>query len=117
MKILIFLILVLVFSCSFAYADLYAVFEGNDCKGTASVDDVSLSDWEKDYTMIKVDESYRGKQGYEIELKDGNPALKTKETIDAYKLQKENEAKASRKQALLNELGITEQQLQKLKGL
>ena len=101
----------------FAYADLYAVFEGNDCKGTASVDEVSLSDWEKDYTMIKVDESYRGKHGYEIELKNGKPALKTKETIDAYKLQKENEAKASRKQALLNELGITEQQLQKLKGL
>lgn len=102
---------------SFAYADLYALFNGSDCKGVTSIKDEHTSNWTKKFTLYKVNETFRGKQGYEIELKSGKPSLKSQADIDTYKQQKEAEAKAKEKTDTLTSLGLTEQDLQKIKNL
>lgn len=91
--------------------------ETGNPNGMVDINPDSVGEWAKKYNMKKADESYRGKQAYEIKFENSKLRHATKEEIDAYKLEEENKIKALRKQSLLDELGITKQQLDKLKAL
>ena len=73
--------------CSFAWADIYVVIDEqtNEVRGTADVRPDYIGNWEKNYTMIKGDEIYRGKQPYEIKYEDGKLRFATQQEIDEYK--------------------------------
>ena len=91
MKILTVLLLSFILAMN-SYADLYVTIDGTDPKGTTSVKDEYLPDWEKDYTMIKVGEEFRGKHHYEIKYDGVNVRLATQQEIDAF-LQQEIDKK------------------------
>ena len=78
---------------SASFASLYVALDGNDPKGVTSVKDKYLSDWEKDYTMIKVGEEYRGKNGYEIKYDGSKLRLATQQEIDNHLNQVEVQAR------------------------
>lgn len=84
------ILLVVVVMCMFmqvASADLYVTFsrETGEIMGTASISDEGVLEWTKKHILKKADESYRGKQPYEIKYEDGVLRLATQEEIDTYK--------------------------------
>jgi len=103
--------------CPLAQADIYAVFdkETGECKGTIDINPENISEIAKTYTMKKADESFRGKQEYEIRLENKKLRLATEEEIKNYFNEKERIAKTVKRKELLEELGITEEHLIKLK--
>lgn len=60
-------------------------------KGITSVREENLSDWEKDFIMIEADESYRGKQGYEIKYENGKLRFATQQEIEDVLAQRKQE--------------------------
>ncbi len=115
MKIIVIGIL-LILMTNVVWADLYVVIDG-DPKGVVSVKKKYLSDWEKDYTMIKVGEEYRGKQRYEIKYDGNKVRLAIQSEINDYLAQKEVEKEARRKTDAMDILGISQTNLDKLKAL
>lgn len=75
-------------------------------KGTASIADSDISDWSKKSTLIEADESYRGKQPYEVKYENGKLRHATTQEISDYLAQQEQEQetmiKAKKKQELLS---------------
>ena len=100
------------------HSETYAVLDKstNNPLGVTDVSNKSLSSWEKIYKMIPVDESYRGKQPYEIKYDGGIIRKSTPDEISVYKTQKENSVKEAKKQKVLDELGITAEDLDKIKS-
>ena len=93
MKI-IFLILLFSLVTRLSFADLYVVLdEHGQPNGTAQVKDEYLSKWKQEYTMIKVDESYVGKHGYEIKYENNRIRHATKSEKEAYKQAQEDKNK------------------------
>lgn len=85
-------ILVLILSFLFIFdacPELYVAIDGTNPKGVTSVKDEYLKDWEKDYTMIKVSEEYRGKHGWEIKYDGVKVRLATQQERDDYLNQQE----------------------------
>ena len=109
-------VLILVFVCSVSFADNYVVLEGNKVRGTARVKDNHLPTWEKDFTMIKTDK-FVGKHSWEIKYENGKLRPATQQEIDDYFALKEAEKQNKKKQAALDALGLTEIDLDRIKGL
>jgi hypothetical protein len=104
---------------SFVFGDVY-VCVSKDTGQPAGVVDIKpdrVSEWAKLFTMKIADESFRGKDGYEIKVVDSKLRLATKQEIDAYKAANKIEMDAGRKQDIMNTLGITEDDLVKLKAI
>ena len=91
---------------------LYVVINGTDVMGTLEANEYTISDWQE-YTLIPVDESFRGKQHYEIKYDGVNVRHATQQEINAYN-QIQEEAK---KQRALDILDIKEKHLDKLKEI
>ena len=87
-KVLLGLITILVVSSSsVVVADIYVVFnrETGDIKGTASIADEDILDWTKKNVLKKADDSYRGKESYEIKYEDGKVRHSTEQEVTDYK--------------------------------
>ena len=67
-----------------AQADMYAVFdkETGECRGAVDIKEDYVPDWAKKFILKQADESYRGKQHYEVKLENGSLRLATQQEID-----------------------------------
>ena len=102
--------------CNTCFAELCVVLDGNEVKGTLETSPLTKIDW-TEYTLIPVNEEYRGLQFYEIKYENGNLRTATKEEKDAYKQQKEAEQLALKKQKALETLGLDETDISNIKKL
>jgi len=59
--------------------------ETGDIKGTASIADEDILDWTKKNVLKKADDSYRGKESYEIKYEDGKVRHATEQEVTDYK--------------------------------
>ena len=85
---------------SVCYADTYVIIdkEDNTIKGVSSISDKHLSDWKKQFDVRKVDDSFNGKQPYEIKYSNGNVRLANKQEIDSYLESKKQEEEGKKLQ-------------------
>ncbi len=67
------------------YCNLYVAIdkESGQVNGTVEVLPENIGEWAKDFTMKEADESFRGKNGYEIKFEKGKLRPATKEEIGA----------------------------------
>ncbi len=86
-------------------------------QGFASIHYKDIKDWEERFDLVEVDDSYRSKQGYEIKYENGKVRLATQQEIDAYKQQQETALKEATKEQAMETLGITQENLDRLKTL
>ena len=115
-----FLVLVFVFGFAvFCDAKVYVIIDKatNKVCGTADIDDAYLSDWQERYIIKEAGEEFRGKQPYEIEYKDDTLSFASDEKKSEYKLKIEKEKVESLKRDALNILGLTEEDLSRIKGM
>ena len=85
--------------------------------GMADINPENISDWAKTYTMKLADESYWGKQGYEIKINGGKLRHATEEEITAHKNAQEVAQEANKKAKALETLGLTSEDIEKIKKL
>jgi len=106
------------FVTSLCEAKIYVALDKQtgDPQGTVDIDERTVGEWAKGFIMLPADESYRGLQGYEIKYDNKKLRRATIVEIDSYKNDIDNRARLLRKQNILDELGITESELNKLKG-
>jgi hypothetical protein len=64
---------VLIFTANVCFGQMYVAIdkETGEVKGTVDVRPENIGGWAKIYIMKMVDESYRGKKGYEIKFEGG----------------------------------------------
>ena len=86
-------------------------------QGFASIHYKDIKDWEERFDLVEVDDSYRSKQGYEIKYENGKVRHATKQEIEAYETQLEQQQKAKVKEQVMETLGITQENIDKLKTL
>ncbi len=102
-------------------ADTYCLFDKATDKplGTVSIADENLLDWEKNYTIRKPKnpEEFRGKHHWEIKYDGGKIRHATKAEKDAYKAEKKIENDAISKASVLENLGLTEEDISKIKNI
>lgn len=115
MRYLIIICLMLVVNISQAKIYVPIDMETGEMRGTVDVQADNIGEWSKSYTMKIADEKFRGKQGYEIKMDKGKLRLATKEEIEEYLLKAKQENLKIRKKIILDELGVTEEQLDKIK--
>ena len=87
-KVLLGLVTILVvFSSSLVFAGNYVVFDKQtgELMGTASVSDKHLLEWTQKNILIEVDNTYKGKQSYEIKYEDGKVRHATEQEVTDYK--------------------------------
>jgi hypothetical protein len=103
---------------SVSYSDTYVCIdkETGKCLGTVNVNPEYISEWNNKYTMKLVDESFNGKQGYEIKIENGKARIATDKEVQDYNKDREFYTKDIQRQKILTELGITQEQLNKLKA-
>lgn len=99
------------------YGDIYVAIdkETGQVVGSTDVQPESIGEWNKTYTMKKTDESFRGKQGFEIKFENKKLRLATEKEIEDYLKEKEKAARVNKRKQLLEDLGMTEEQLLNLK--
>lgn len=85
MKIILFVILITSFYLT-ANADIYVCLSKTDGspQGVVDIRPEALPDWAENFIMIPADESYRGKQSYEIKYKNQKLRHATQAEIDDY---------------------------------
>lgn len=73
----------LILMANVSCAEIYAVFdkETGECKGTVDIKEDYVSDWAKNFILKRADESYRGKQSFEVKLEKGKLRHATQEEI------------------------------------
>lgn len=101
-----------------SYAEVYVAIdrETGECKGTVDVRPENIGEWNKDYTMKLADESYRGLKGEEVKIVNGKLKKATDKEISDYKKEQADKDKIERKKKALEDLDITQAELDKLKG-
>ena|SRR3990167_10938447 len=102
-----------------AEAKVYVVVDKDTgiLKGTVEISDEAISEWTKKYTVKEAGEDFRGKHPHEIKIENGKTRHATNEEIDTYNQQTENETKSARKKKALEDLGLTNADLAKIKAL
>jgi len=106
------------FTClSYAETGLYVAIKDNEPQGVTTVSKDTLSNWEKYYTMIEVDDSFTDKQFYEIKYDGSEVRLATQQEIDEHLQQQEQAQKLKKKQEAMEILEISQKNLDKLKNL
>ena len=87
-------------------AKIYAVRDKltGEPRGITSISDTYVNDWAKDFILTEVDESYQGKQHYELRYEGGAMRKATQQEIDVYKAQKETDKEAILIQKFLDKL-------------
>ena len=112
--ICIFLLILIIGKCE---AKLYVCVDKttNEPRGVTDIDDASRQEWENDFLLIDAVETLRGKQGYEIKITDGKATENTKEAISQYRTQMAERAERENFDSILKMLGITNDQLKKIK--
>lgn len=113
------LITVVLFIASFAEAKVYVCLDKStgEPKGMTDIDEKTIGDWAKKFVMVEADESYRGKSGSEIKYEDQKLRHATEAEIASQKQAKEAEAIVSRKQKALDEIGLTIDDITRIKAL
>ena len=114
--VLIALILTIPFS---AQAVIYVALdkESGEVKGMVDISPDSVGDWAKTYVMKEADESYRGKQGYEMKYVNQKLRMATEKEITDYKKEIDDKAKIDSRKNALEAIGISEKDIEKLKKL
>lgn len=85
--------------------------------GVADLEVNILSEWESKYILKAVGESFRGKQASDLKYINETILLKTQQELDDDKIQDDNKEKEIKKQDILDILGLTEDNLLKIKNL
>lgn len=87
-------------------------------QGTAEIDDPKvLADWRQKLIMEKVDDSFRGKNSFEIVFENGKSRHATQQEIDAHWQKHDQDKKVAHRHQLLDDLGLTEAHLDKIRAL
>jgi len=86
-------------------------------KGTTDLDPKNISQWASQYTMIIADESYRGLKGYEIKYENQTLRKATPQEIAQYEEEQEALLEADSKEKALKTLGLTDEDIEKVKKL
>ncbi len=111
--------LLIVGFCLTANADYYVFFdkETGECLGVSSISQDTVIEKAKQYILKQGDETYRGKQGYEIKFENGKLRHATKAEKDTYKAEKKAEQDTKRKADALELIGLTEDDIAKIKNI
>lgn len=104
MRRILFIVLLMFVGSSLAFGEFYIVVDRGtgDPLGGVDVNDKALPDWTQKYIMIKADEKYREKKGYEIKYQAQSLRYATPEEIEQYELQKEQKTQNERLQEYLS---------------
>ena len=111
--------LIMISLSTVAEAKLYVCLDKTtgEPTGVASISDTNIPEWAERRILIPADESYRGKHGWEIKYKNGKLKHATQSEKDEYKEQKRQEREARKKSDALETLGLTDEDMQKIKNL
>ncbi len=117
MKLLVILLTLLM--TTVCYADVYVCLDKvtNEPKGMVDIHPGALTAWGESFIMIPADESYRGRNPWELKFEGNKLRHATKNEIQLYKDQLKDEQKALKKQDALNTLGLSESDIDKIKKL
>ena len=118
MKKLLFVIGLLLIA-SIAEAKIYVCLSKTDGtpQGAVDINETAIADWAKKFTMIEADESYRGKQGYEMKYQGQKLRHATEQEISDYKQTQEQSSEALKKASVLATLGLEQKDIAKIKKL
>jgi len=116
-KIVLVLCLVIMFSLM-SYAKTYVVIskETGDIKGVTDISDDSILEWTKGNIVKEVGDEFRGKQPYEITIKGNSVKLATEQDLKEHSKKTADQKQLKERKKILDILGITQEQLDKLKG-
>ena len=105
--------------CFNSNAEIYVCLdkETGEPKGMVDIKPENVGDWAKKFTMKLVDESYRGKAGYEIKVNGGKIRHATEIEISDYKKIQVDQAEIVNRASALKAVGLTEADIAKIKAL
>lgn len=77
----------MIIGVSICEAKIYVALDKStgEAKRFVDIDEKVIGDWAKNFIMIEADESYRGKEGYEIKFENQKLRFATQIEIDTYK--------------------------------
>ena len=107
------------FITNVSYSEIYICLdkESGDVRGMVDIKPDTVGDWAKTYVMKEANESYRGKQGYEMKYVNQKLRLSTEKEIADYKKEIDDKVKINSRKNALEAIGISEKDIEKLKKL
>jgi len=113
------LIALMMLVVNFAEAKVYVCLDKGDGspQGMVDIDETVVGDWAQRFIMIEADESYRGFQGHEIKYSGQKLRKATQKEVEDYEVENLKKSKEAKEKDILESLGITKSDLEKIKAL